>query len=197
MTPGVACAAPGPMAGVGALASRPRRLLRARLPRLAGPRGGRVRVCPEPRRCQRSDAPLRLPHAPPQCLRVPAGPAVPVVPAFGWRERPGGAAGLARGAVSTRWTPRRAQGAALLRDGRDRRLRRRSRVPVLSLAHHALVYDPGGLCPGSPQATEPLRRSSARSLSAVPPPTAPVSGGGYPVRDHDVHTTFAARYSPC
>src|SRR4029450_3456218 len=111
-------------------------------------------------------------------------------------DRPGGAAGLSGGALITRWTPRRAQGSALLRVCLDRRLLRLSRVPVLSLYQHDLVYDPGGLCPVSPQAAEPIRRSSALRLSAVPTPTAQGSGGGYPLRDHDFHTTFAPRYRP-
>src|SRR4029453_8238964 len=142
MTPGVACAAPGPMDGVGSLASQHRRLLRARLPRLAVPRGVLVRVCHGNRRCPRSYAPLRLPHAPPKFLRVPACPSVPVVPAFWWMDRPGGAAGLSGGALITRWTPPRAHGSALLRDCIDRRLMRLSRVPVLSLYQPDLVYDP-------------------------------------------------------
>ena len=74
---------------------------------------------------------------------------------------------------------------------------RLSRVPVLSLSQHDLVYDPGGLGSVSPQATEPILRSSALRLSAVPTPTAQVSGGGYPLRDHDFQTTFEARYRPC
>jgi hypothetical protein len=74
---------------------------------------------------------------------------------------------------------------------------RLARVPVLSLYQHDLVDDPGGLCPVSPKATEPRLRSSALRLSAVPTPTAQVSRGGYPLRDHDFHTTFAARYRPC
>jgi hypothetical protein len=74
---------------------------------------------------------------------------------------------------------------------------RLSRVPGLSLYPHALVSDPGGLCPGSPHATAPIRRARALRLSAVPTPTAQVSGGGYPVRDHDFLTPFAARYRPC
>ena len=74
---------------------------------------------------------------------------------------------------------------------------RLSRVPVLSLYQHDLVYDPGGLCPVSPKATEPILRSSALRLSAVPTPTAQVSRGGYPLRDHDFQTTFEARYRPC
>jgi hypothetical protein len=74
---------------------------------------------------------------------------------------------------------------------------RLSRVPVLSLYPHDLVYDPGGLCPVSPKATEPILRSSALRLSAVPTPTAQVSGGGDPLRDHDFQTTFEARYRPC
>ena len=41
---------------------------------------------------------------------------------------------------------------------------RLARVPVLSLYQHA-VYDPGGLCPVSPKATEPILRSSALRLS--------------------------------
>ena len=39
---------------------------------------------------------------------------------------------------------------------------RLSRVPVLSLSQPDLVSDPGGLCPVSPKAPEPRRRSSAR-----------------------------------
>jgi hypothetical protein len=97
MTPGCACAAPGPMDGVGSLASRPRCLPRARLPTLAVPGGVLGRVgCGSPR-CHRSSAPRRLPHAHPECLRVPACPSVPVVPALCWMARPGGAAGLAGG----------------------------------------------------------------------------------------------------
>jgi hypothetical protein len=54
---------------------------------------------------------------------------------------------------------------------------RRSRVPVLSLYQHDLVYDPGGLCPVSPIATGQIRRSSALRLSAVPTPTDQASRG--------------------
>ena len=74
---------------------------------------------------------------------------------------------------------------------------RLSRVPVLSLYQHDLVYDPGGLCPVSPIATRQILRSSGVRLSAVPTPEDQASWGGYPLRDHDVHTTFAARYRPC
>jgi hypothetical protein len=74
---------------------------------------------------------------------------------------------------------------------------RLSRVPVLSLYQHDLVYDPGGLHPISPRATRRIRRSSALRLSAVPTPTAQVSGGGYPLQDHDFQTTFEAPYRPC
>ena len=99
MTPGCACAAPGPPDGLGSLAARPRCLPRARLSRLALPGG--VLVCVGcGRRCgPRSDAPLRLPNAPPECLRVPACPSLPVVPALWWMARPGGAAGLSAGSV--------------------------------------------------------------------------------------------------
>jgi hypothetical protein len=54
---------------------------------------------------------------------------------------------------------------------------RLSRVPVLSLYQHDLVYDPGGLHPISPRATRWIRRSSALRLSAVPTPPAQVSEG--------------------
>jgi len=74
---------------------------------------------------------------------------------------------------------------------------RLSRVPVLSLYQHDLVCDPGGLCPVSPIATEPILRSSGVRLSAVPTPEDQASWGGYPLRDHDFQTTFAARYRPC
>jgi hypothetical protein len=74
---------------------------------------------------------------------------------------------------------------------------RLSRVPVLSLYQHDLVYDPGGLCPVSPIATAPILRSSGVKLSAVPTPKDQASWDGYPLRDHDFHTTFAARYRPC
>ena len=74
---------------------------------------------------------------------------------------------------------------------------RLSRVPVLSLYQHDLVYDPGGLCPVSPIATGQRRRSSGVRLSAVPTPEAQASWGGYPWRDHDFPTTFEARYRPC
>ena len=47
---------------------------------------------------------------------------------------------------------------------------RLSRVPVFSLFQHALVYDPGGLYPVSPRATEPILRSNGVRLSAVPTP---------------------------
>jgi len=47
---------------------------------------------------------------------------------------------------------------------------RLSRVPVLSLYQHDLVYDPGGLCPVSPIATGQILRSSGVRLSAVPTP---------------------------
>ena len=74
---------------------------------------------------------------------------------------------------------------------------RLSRVPVLSFYQHDLVCDPGGLCPVSPIATEPILRSSGVRLSAVPTPEAQASWGGYPLRDHDFQTTFEARYRPC
>ena len=74
---------------------------------------------------------------------------------------------------------------------------RLSRVPVLSLYQHDLVYDPGGLYPVSPLTTGQIRRSSALRLSAVPTPKAQASWGGYPSRDHDLQTTFEAPYRPC
>ncbi len=74
---------------------------------------------------------------------------------------------------------------------------RLSRVPVLSLYQHDLVYDPGGLRPVSPVATGRILRSSGVKLSAVPTPEDQASWGGYPLRDHDFQTTFAARYRPC
>jgi len=70
----------------------------------------------------------------------------------------------------TRWTPRGVFGSALLRDFLDRRPMRLSRVPVLSLYQHDLVYDPGGLCPVSPITTGQILRSSGVRLSAVPTP---------------------------
>ena len=63
---------------------------------------------------------------------------------------------------------------------------RLSRVPVLSLYQHDLVYDPGGLCPVLPVAAGQIRRSSGMRLSAFPTPEAPASWGGYPLRS----TTF-------
>lgn len=74
---------------------------------------------------------------------------------------------------------------------------RLSRVPVLSLCPHALVYDPGGLRPVSPLATGQILRSSGVRLSALPTPEAQASWGGYPVRDHDFPTPFEARSRPC
>ncbi len=47
---------------------------------------------------------------------------------------------------------------------------RLSRVPVLSLYQHDLVYDPGGLRLVSPRATRQIRRSSSVTLSALPTP---------------------------
>ena len=74
---------------------------------------------------------------------------------------------------------------------------RRSRVPVFSLYQHDLVSDPGGLHPVLPIATGRRLRSSGVRLSAVPTPEAQASWGGSPLRDHDFHTPFAARYRPC
>ena len=74
---------------------------------------------------------------------------------------------------------------------------RRSRVPVLSLYQHELVYDPGGLRLASPVTAGPIRRSSALRLSALPTPTDQAPWGGYPLPDHDFQTTFEARYRPC
>ena len=74
---------------------------------------------------------------------------------------------------------------------------RLSRVPVLSLDQHDLVYDPGGLCPVLPLATGQILRSSGVKLSAVPTSKNQASWGGYPLRDHDFQTTFEARYRPC
>jgi hypothetical protein len=47
---------------------------------------------------------------------------------------------------------------------------RLSRVPVLSLYQHDLVYDPGGLRLISPIATRRILRSSALRLSVLPTP---------------------------
>ena len=110
---------------------------------------------------------------------------------------PAGRRALPGGAVVPRGAPRGGFGAALLRDVLARRPMRRSRVPVVSLAQHALVCDPGGLCPVSPRATAPRRRARGVTRSAVPTPSEQASWGGSPVRDHDVHTPFAARYRPC
>jgi len=74
---------------------------------------------------------------------------------------------------------------------------RLSRVPVLSLYQHDLVYDPGGLHPVLPIATGRILRSSGLRLSAVPTPEDQASWSGYPLRDHDFQTTFEARYRPC
>ena len=74
---------------------------------------------------------------------------------------------------------------------------RLSRVPVLSLYQHDLVYDPGGLHPVSPLATGQIQRSSALRLSALPTPKAQAPRGGYPLRDHNFQTTFEAPYRPC
>ncbi len=198
MTPGFPFAAPGPTPGGGALASRQRCLPRRRLLRLAVPRSLCVCACRGTPCSPRYADPLRLPHALPECLRVPACPAVPGVPALlgGWidpaerRACPEGR--FARAVDSPQRTWRRIDPRFL-----DRRLRRLSRVPVFSLAHHALVYDPGGLRQVSPVATGRIRRSSGVRLAAVPTPTAQASWGGAPWRDHDFHTTFAARYRPC
>ena len=85
-------------------------------------------------------------------------------------DRPGGAAGLSGGsfdrAVDSPQSPRLCTAPRCL----DRRLMRRSRVPVLSLDQHDLVYDPGGLRPVSPVATGRILRSSGLRLSAVPTP---------------------------
>jgi hypothetical protein len=116
MTPGVACAAPGPTDGSAALAWRPRRLPRARLSRLAVPGGVPGRVGCGRRGGHRSSAPLRLPHARPAGLRVPACPSVPVVPACWWRERPGGAAGLSWGSWARAVDAPGGVAAVLIRD---------------------------------------------------------------------------------
>ena len=74
---------------------------------------------------------------------------------------------------------------------------RLSRVPVLSLCQHDLVYDPGGLRPLSPVVTGRILRSSGTRLSALPIPEDQASRDGYPLRDHDFQTTFEAPYRPC
>jgi len=74
---------------------------------------------------------------------------------------------------------------------------RLSRVPVLSLYQHDLVYDPGGLRPVSPIASGRILRSSRLKLSAFPTPEDQASRGGYPWRVHNLQTTFEARYRPC
>ena len=57
---------------------------------------------------------------------------------------------------------------------------RLARVPVLSLSQHALVSDPGGLCPVSPLATGQILRSSGMRLSAFPHPRIRHPGVGIP-----------------
>jgi hypothetical protein len=197
MTPGCACAAPGPPDGRGALAARPRGLPRARLSRRARPGGVRGCVGCGSRCCQRSSAPRRRPHAPPACLRVPACPSVPVVPALCGGDRPGGAAGLAWGscerAVDAPRRVRRRTAPRLLRPEADA-ARTRSRVL------------PCSACSGlRPRWLLPCRAESDGAETAFPRrepvrgshPEAPASWRGYPLRDHDFHTTFAARYRPC
>ena len=80
MTPGFTFAAPGPTDGSGSLAYRPRCLPRTRLLRLAVPRSMLVCACSGTPCSPRYYDPLRLPHALPEVLRVPACPSVPVVP---------------------------------------------------------------------------------------------------------------------
>ena len=58
---------------------------------------------------------------------------------------------------------------------------RLSRVPVVSLCQHDLVYDPGGFRLVSPIATGRILRSSALKLSALPTPTDQASGGWLPL----------------
>ena len=62
--------------------------------RLAGRDRCFHRVFAESRSIHRYDDPLRLPNARPRFLRTLARPLVPVVSAFKWDDRPGGAAGL-------------------------------------------------------------------------------------------------------
>src|SRR6266571_5229927 len=93
MTPGFTFAAPGPTDGSGSLAYRHRCLPRTRLLRLAVPRSMLVCACSGTHCYPRYYDPLRLPHALPEFLRVPACPSVPVVPAFwvdGSTRRSGG-----------------------------------------------------------------------------------------------------------
>ena len=176
-TPGVAFAAPGPTDGGGALASRSRGCLRPRVSRRALSGDRLVCGCCGRWYDHRSSAPRRLPHAHPAIRRVPARPSVPVVPAFCWMERPGGAAGLSRGSCGPAVdSPRRVHLRAVPRC-LDRRRRRRSRVPVFSLWQHDRVSDPGGLRLVSPVTTGRIRRSSALTLSALPTPEAQGSWG--------------------
>jgi hypothetical protein len=74
---------------------------------------------------------------------------------------------------------------------------RLSRVPVLSLCQHDLVFDPGGLRPLSPVVTGRILRSSSLRLSALPIPKDQASWVWYPLRDHDFQTTFEAPYRSC
>ena len=78
-----------------------------------------------------------------------------------------------------------------------RKLMRLSRVPVLSLDRHGLVYDLGGLLPRSPLTHGKMLRSSVWRLSAVHGEWIRHPFAVYPSRGHNLTTTFAARYRPC
>ena len=85
-------------------------------------------------------------------------------------DRPGGAAGLSWGSFDRAVDSPQSTWLRTDPRWRDRRPMRLSRVPVLSLYQHDLVYDPGGLCPVLPLATGQILRSSGVKLSAVPTP---------------------------
>ena len=148
--------------------------------------------------CHRYYAPLRLPNAHPEVLRVPACPAVPVVPAFCERDRPGGAAGLSCGSfghavdsprsVQLRLAPR------FLRQEADEALTSSRVIPVSTCSGLRPRWPPPCLACSDRadtafQRAETVRTSHARGSGIL--------GGGYPLRDHDLQTTFEARYRPC
>ena len=197
MTPGVAFAAPGPLDGVGALASRSRGCLRPRVSRLALSGDG---SCAGVGDGGTTIAPMRRYDCLPPLRRSCAFPRVPPSlssPRFaGWSD-PAGRRAFPVGALVPRWTPPGVFPSVLCRA-----VSTGGGCGAHEFPWYPWVTRIGSTTPVA-SALSRLSRQGGYGVPArgncphFPRPRRRYPGGGYPLRDHDLHTTFAARYRPC
>ena len=148
--PGFSFAVPGPADGIGSLAFRrsglPRRQRLGRLCR-AALNVRAILVCPFRHRYYDQ---LRLPNVHRRSFAIQlVTPYLSSPLLMHARDRPGGAAGLSGWELSYRGRLPRGSARIGPRFLRQETMRL-SQVPAQSLCRHGLLFDPGGLCRGSP-----------------------------------------------